>query len=133
MASNSPLDVVRRYFDALSAKDFATVASMMADDIVWHQPGENQFSGTHRGAGAVNDMIGGMMTVSQGSFDLSLVSAPMANGSLVAAPVHFSAEREGASMAMNGVDLLRIDGDHIAEVWLFSADGSAEDAFWGQS
>jgi ketosteroid isomerase-like protein len=133
MASNSPLDVVRRYFDALSAKDFGTVASMLADDIVWHQPGDNQFSGTHHGGSAVNDMIGGMMNVSQGTFELSLVSTPMVNGSLVAAPVHFSAQRDGSSMAMNGVDLIRTEGAQIAEVWLFSADGQAEDAFWGQS
>jgi ketosteroid isomerase-like protein len=133
MVSTSPLDVVRRYFDALSAKDFGTVAALLADDIVWHQPGENQFSGTQSGSSAVNDMIGGMMNVSRGSFELALTSTPMVNGNLVAAPVRFSAEREGASMAMDGVDLLRIDGDQIAEVWLFSADGSAEDAFWGPS
>ena len=133
MASTSPLNVVRQYFDALSAKDFATVASMLADDIVWHQPGDNQFSGTHRGGSAVNDMIGGMMNVSRGTFELSLTSAPMVNGSLVAAPVNFSAQREGASMAMDGIDLLRVEGAQIAEVWLFSADGQDEDAFWGQS
>jgi uncharacterized protein len=57
----------------------------------------------------------------------------MANGNLVAVPVHFTAQREGSSMAMDGVDLLRIEGDQIAEVWLFSADEQAEDTFWGQS
>ena len=132
MASNSPLNVVREYFDALSAKDFAAVAALLADDIVWHQPGGNQFSGTHRGGSAVNDMIGGMMSVSRGTFELSLTSSPMANGNLVAASVHFAAQREESSMAMDGVDLLRIEGDQIAEVWLFSADQQAEDSFWGQ-
>jgi ketosteroid isomerase-like protein len=133
VASNSPLNVVRQYFDALSAKDFGAVAAVLADDIVWHQPGGNQFSGTHRGGSAVNDMIGGMMTISRGTFELSLASSPMANGNLVAVPVHFTAQREGSSMAMDGVDLLRIEGDQIAEVWLFSADEQAEDTFWGQS
>lgn len=37
------------------------------------------------------------------------------------APVHFSAERDGVVMGMNGVDLLWIEGERIAEVWLFSA------------
>jgi len=27
--------------------------------------------------------------------------------------------------------VLRVEGDKIAEVWLFSADQQAEDAFWG--
>jgi ketosteroid isomerase-like protein len=127
----TPLDVANRYFDALSAKDFATVASMFADDIVWHQPGSNRFSGTHRGAAAVGAMIGGMMTASAGTFELALTGAPLANGSLVAVPVHFAGERAGAAMAQDGVDLLRIAGGKIAEAWLFSSDPASEDAFWG--
>ncbi len=36
-----------------------------------------------------------------------------------------------ATMEMDGVDLLRVENGRIAEVWLFSADQKAEDAFWG--
>lgn len=129
--STGPLAVVDKYFDALSGKDFDTVASLFADDIVWHQPGDNRFSGTRRGSAAVNEMIGGMMTVSEGTFELALTSALLANGSLVAAPVHFSATREDAAMSQNGLDLLRVESGRIAEVWLFSSDPSGEDAFWG--
>jgi ketosteroid isomerase-like protein len=129
--TTAPLAVARRYFDALSAKDFATVAAMFADDIVWHQPGDNRFSGTHRGSAAVGEMIGGMMAVSEGTFELSATAAPMVNGTVVAAPVHFSGKRDGAAMAQDGLDLLRIEGDRIAEVWLFSSDPRSEDAFWG--
>jgi ketosteroid isomerase-like protein len=131
MATTSPLDVVNRYFDALSAKDFPTVAGMFADDIVWHQPGGNRFSGTHHGGAAVGEMIGGMMTVSEGTFELTLTGAPLVNGTLVAVPVHFTGKREGATMAQDGIDLLRIEGDKIAEAWLFSSDAQSEDAFWG--
>lgn len=129
--TSTPLGVVRRYFDALSAKDFATVAGMFADDIVWHQPGANRFSGVHHGSAAVGEMIGGMMTVSEGTFDLALTAAPMVNGTSVAVRVHFAGKRNGAAMAQDGIDLLRIEGDRIAEVWLFSSDPEAEDAFWG--
>jgi ketosteroid isomerase-like protein len=131
MNSTGPLAVVGKYFDALSAKDFPTVSGLFAEDIVWHQPGDNQFSGTHRGAAEVNKMIGGMMTVSEGTFELAVTGTPMTNGSLVAVPVRFSGKRTGAAMSQDGVDLLRVDGDRIAEVWLFSADPPAEDAFWG--
>jgi hypothetical protein len=47
--------------------------------------------------------------------------------------VHFTAKRDGAEMSMDGVDVLRIDGDKIAEVWLFSTDQQGEDAFWDAS
>lgn len=129
--STEPLDVARKYFEALSAKDFATVAGMFADDVVWHQPGVNQFSGTRRGGEAVGEMLGGMMSFSQGTFEISLTGPLMANGSLVAAPIRFSGMRHGATVDQNGVDLLRVEGDRIAEVWLFSSDPVEEDAFWG--
>ncbi|MEU4602232.1 nuclear transport factor 2 family protein [Kribbella sp. NPDC023972] len=51
----------------MSAKDFGTVAGLMADDIVWHQPGANRFSGTHQGRAAVDQLLGAMMTVSAGT------------------------------------------------------------------
>src|SRR5689334_11244760 len=105
--SLTPLDVVYKYFDALTAKDFAAVAGLFADDIVWHQPGNNRFSGTHRGSRVVGDMIGGMMAVSEGTFELAPISTPMANGALVAVPVHFEGKRNGAAMSQDGVDLLR--------------------------
>ncbi|MFE8991210.1 hypothetical protein ACFYMI_25930 [Streptomyces collinus] len=35
-------------------------------------------------------------------------------------------------MEMNGVDLLRIEGERVAEVWLFSASQQGEDDFWGK-
>jgi ketosteroid isomerase-like protein len=129
--STGPAGVARKYFEALSAKDFATVAGMFADDIVWHQPGANQFSGTRRGGEAVGEMLGGMMTVSEGTFEISLTGPLMANGTLVAAPIHFGGKRDGAVVDQDGVDMLRVEGDRIAEVWLFSSDPVEEDAFWG--
>ncbi|MFF5521448.1 nuclear transport factor 2 family protein [Streptomyces coeruleorubidus] len=133
MGSTTALRIARQYADAVSAKDFATVTGLFADDIVWHQPGNNRFSGTHRGAAVIGEMFSGMMTVTDGTFALEPTMEPMVNGSLVAAPVHFSAKRDGVEMEMNGVDLLRIEGERVAEVWLFSAGQQGEDDFWGNT
>ena len=83
-------------------------------------PGRNQFSGSHRGATPIGEMFGGVMTVTEGTLALRTTGDPMTNGALVATPVHFSATRNGEEMGMNGVDLLRVEADRIAEVWLFS-------------
>ncbi|TCN35568.1 hypothetical protein EV644_115132 [Kribbella orskensis] len=126
-----PVAVAQQYFDALMAKDFAKVGSFLAPDIVWHQPGANQFSGTQEGADAVNAMIGGMMAASAGTFELELIAPPMLNGDLVAAAIRFGARRDEVEMTMDGVDLLRVAHGQIVEVWLFSGDQKAEDDFWG--
>lgn len=126
------LAVATRYVDALNAGDFATVAGMFADDIVWHQPGSSQISGTYRGAPAVGGLLGNTMTLSEGTLRLAATGAPMVNGNLCAFPIHFSGKRSnGADMSMDGVDVLRIEGEKIAEVWLFSSVQADEDAFWG--
>jgi uncharacterized protein len=131
MTVDSTLAVARKYVDAVAAKDFGAIAGLFAEDIVWHQPGANRFSGTHSGGAAVDKLLGAMMTVSEGTFELSVTGAPMVNADHVSIPVHFAGKRSDAELGQDGVDVLRIDGDRIAEVRLFSSDQDAEDAFWG--
>src|ERR1700754_1748794 len=90
---SSAEQVVRRYFDALAAQDFGTVAASLAEDVVWHQPGANRFSGVQRGAPAAGAMIGGMTEISEGSFALTVTAPLMVNDDTVAAQIHFSAKR----------------------------------------
>ena len=125
------IELVRSYFDAIAKGDFETVGKIFADDIVWHQPGNGSLSGTHRGKEAVYALLGRFMERSGGSFRIDSVGPLMSQGDRVATPLHFSAEKPGASMTMSGVDVLRIEDGRICEVWLFSEDQAAEDAFWG--
>jgi ketosteroid isomerase-like protein len=130
--TTTPLAVATTYFDALESGDFVTVAAQFADDVVWHQPGGNQFSGVHRGSEAVGAMIGGMMSVSEGTFALKRSAPLMVNGDVVAAPVHWTGKRSGAEMDGTGIDVMRVDGGKVVEVWLFTADPAEEDTFWGR-
>lgn len=129
----TPLAVATTYFDALEAGDFATVSAQFADDVVWHQPGGNRFSGAHRGSEAVGAMLGGMMSVSEGTFALKRSAPLMVNGDVVAASVHWTAKRSGAEMDGTGIDLMRVADGKVVEVWLFTADPAEEDTFWGRS
>lgn len=129
--TTQPATIARIYFEALSRGDVPTLMNQFAQDVVWHQPGENRFSGIHRGVDSVGALIGGMMRLSDGSFALEVTGPLMANGDLVAVPVRFTGRREDASMDMSGMDLLTVRDGKIVEMHLFSEDGAAEDAFWG--
>lgn len=129
--TSTPTAVVRGYFDAVARGDLAAVGEALADEIVWHQPGNGSLSGTHRGKEAVFALLGGFMQRSGGSFRIDALGPLMAQGELVAVNLHFCAEKAGASLAMSGIDLLRVRAGQIVEVWLFSEDQAAEDAFWG--
>ena len=61
----------------------ARVGELLAEEVVWHQPGGNRFSGVRQGRDAVFAMLGGMMEASQGSFAIDSVHALMGNGDMV--------------------------------------------------
>ena len=124
-------EIAANYIRAVQTGDQAALASLIAPDIVWHQPGRNKFSGTHHGISAVANMLGGMMETAGGTFAITGVSRYMENGNWVAIELEFAAQREGYLLSQQGLDLLRIENGQIVEARLFSSDQDQEDAFWG--
>lgn len=126
------IEIVKTYFESLAKGDLATLGSLFAEDVVWHQPGNGSLSGTYRGKQELFPLFGKFMEISAGSFKIDRVSEIMGNGNLVSATLHFSASKpNGEKISMNGVDLMRIENGKILEVFLFSGDQAAEDRFWG--
>ena len=127
----SATDVVARYGAAMAAGDMNALKSVLSDQAVWHQPGDNQLSGEHVGPEAIIGHLGRFMEPSGGTFSLTTDSVAEA-GALVATTVRFTASRpEHADLDQHGVDVFRVEGDKIVEIWLMSEDQSAEDQFWG--
>ncbi len=122
--------LIQGYMDALLSGDFETVSSLLADDLIWHQPGSGVLSGTFKGKAAVLTQLPKFSILSEGTFAIDHVDYIADNGNLVVASLHFKAEARGLNIAMNGVDLFRIEGNKIKEIWLFSEDIQAEDDFW---
>lgn len=132
--STTPLiEVVSKYFGALAEGRVQDALSYLDPDVKWFQPGENRFSGTHVGPDAVYALIGGMMTVSQGTFAIAPTGPLMVNGDLVVAPVQFTGDRGDVKLDQAGTDLITVQQGKIVAVHLFSSDGPAEDDFWDPS
>lgn len=125
-------EIAQAYVKAAQTGDQATLGRVLSPDVVWHQPGNNQFSGTHRGMAAVGQMLGQMMAVSKGTFSITGAEHFMANGEWVAVTLQFAGNRDGLTLQQPGVDLLRIVDGKIVEVRLFSSDSAQEDTFWGR-
>ncbi|MCC7142323.1 MAG: nuclear transport factor 2 family protein [Candidatus Eisenbacteria bacterium] len=126
------IDIAKTYIKAVQTGDQATLGDIISPDVIWHQPGNNQFSGTHRSMAAVGPMLGKMMEVSKGTFAITGADDYMANGDWVAITLEFAGEANGIKFKQLGVDLLRIEGGKIVEVRLFSSNQEEEDAFWGR-
>lgn len=126
------IDIAKTYIKAVQTGDQATLGSIISPNVVWHQPGKNRFSGTHRGMAAVGQMLGTMMEVSKGTFAITRADHYMANGDWVAITIEFAGEANNIKLKQPGVDLIRIEGGKIVEVRLFSSDQNQEDELWGQ-
>lgn len=126
------IDIAKAYIKAVQTGDQATLGSLIAADVIWHQPGNNQFSGTHRGMALVGPMLGRMMEVSKGTFAITRADHFMANGDWVAITLEFAGQANGLKLSQPGVDLIRIEGGKVVEVRLFSSNQAQEDAFWGR-
>lgn len=126
----SAIDVVGRYGAAAAAGDMAALAATLTEDAVWHQPGANQLSGDHVGPEAIVAHLGRFMALSGGTFALETESATE-SGNLVSTTVRFTAQRDAAHLDQHGVDIFRVEGDRIAEIWLIGENQAVEDQFWG--
>ena len=124
------VQVVKSYFESLAKGDLQRLSSLLADDIIWHQPGKGELSKRYQGKDEVFSLFGKFMEKSANTFKIDQVERIMSNSDWVSATLHFSAKRGDKSISMAGVDLMRIQNGKIKEVLLFSGDQQAEDAFW---
>lgn len=126
------LSIFNAYNEGLIAGDFPAVFETMADDIIWHQPGQHATSGTHIGKEALGAHLASFAQKTNGTFKV-VTNWVSENGDLVAANVTFLGTRtDGTELDMNGIDLFRIENGKIQEVWLFSSNQELEDEFWGK-
>jgi ketosteroid isomerase-like protein len=124
------MSVFNIYDEALSKGDFAGAFEVMADDIKWHQPGNNPLSGVITGKEALGARLGKFAEKSSGTFRV-ITNWASSNDCFVAANVTFVAEGNNEdNLNMSGIDLFKIEDGRIQEVWLFSSDQNVEDNFW---
>ena len=128
--STKNTEIVREYFNAVANGDLAKLPDLLSETLIWHQPGSSDLSGTHKGRDVVFGLIGKFMERSQGTFKIDSIGNILANGDFVAVTLQFSGKTDSRAMSMAGIDVLRIENGKIQEVWLFSDDQAAEDAFW---
>ena len=128
---SSALDTVNAYFSNLAEGRVPEALALFADDVIWHQPGANKFSGTHTGPDAVASILGQMVEDTSGTFIVAPTGPAMVNEDHVTVPLSFSGTKGNESLNQPGIDLFIVRDGRIAEVYLFSSDPDAEDRFWG--
>jgi uncharacterized protein len=131
MPTAEDVAVVRRLYAAVSAGDLSAIAECFHEEAVWHLPGVNALSGTHRGWSAIRDnLLAKQGPLSGGTFRAQLLDLAVGSEYIVAV-VRATADRAGQRLDQTVCQLMRVQEGKIVEVRGHYSDESALNAFWG--
>lgn len=113
--------IVRDFYAARGRRDWDAVRALLAEDVVWHEGGNQDYSGDHHGREAVAELIAKLVEVTGGTFALE-PSEIISTAEHVAAAVRWRADRSDIHVEGNDLAVYRIAAGRIGEAW-FYADG----------
>lgn len=118
-----------RGYDAFAAGDMATLNEVIADDVVWHAPGDNIITGVYKGKEEVFGLFGKIGQETQGSF-ANEIHDMLANDDHVVALISSTGERNGKKLHAHAVHVMHMRDGQLTEFWNFADDQKAVDDFW---
>ena len=128
--STPDVEVVRRAYAALAAGDMEELEQCFARDAVWHEPGNNIYSGVRVGWPEIRDEFLALLgPLSHGTLRTELVDIAVAEKYVVA--VHRArGKHNGLTLDSTSRDVVLVGRGRIQEVWATHAKQSEVDAFW---
>jgi ketosteroid isomerase-like protein len=132
MSASANEAVARRIFDAFERKDGFALRRLFADDAVWIVPGEGAMSGVYRGRDAIFRFLGRLPKETGGTYSSQLVDA-LASEDRAAALYRASGIRNGRTLDIEQLLLMRIEDGVIREVNAVPLDPQAFDEFWADA
>jgi uncharacterized protein len=130
MAEHPNVARIRDGYAAFSKGDFAVLNELFAEDLLWHQAGQNQLTGDYRGRDAVYAFFGRLMEITAGTFHIDL-QAVFANDEHAVTTVVATGSRDNHSVTVNEAHVFRMRDGKVAEFWDVLSDSSAMDELIG--
>jgi ketosteroid isomerase-like protein len=132
MSAQEDAELVRRGYDAFIAGDMEWLNEHLHDNIVWHVPGDNQFSGDHRGKEAVLAFFANSVQVAIPEIDIHDIVASD-DHVVVLNNVTFKRNDNGKTFTERQVQVFHVAEDKALECWTMGADQHGLDAFLGKA
>ncbi|MGG8409170.1 nuclear transport factor 2 family protein [Streptomyces sp. 12297] len=130
MSEHPDAALVRRGYEAFGKGDMDTMSSLMTADVIHHVPGNNPFSGHHKGRENVLDLYRRLGEETNGTMKADLGTV-LVDGRGHVMTVHtFRADRGNRGIEIQGGLFFTIVGGKISDIDECTADIDEEDAFW---
>jgi ketosteroid isomerase-like protein len=120
----------RRTADAFRARDSEALAQLIADDVIWHVPGDTPLAGEIHGLDALFRWFERLDQVTKGTFML-LEHDVLANDDHVVALSDMWAEIDGLRVSVNVVSVMHFRDGRQLERWFHPSDPAAWNAMLG--
>src|SRR5688572_5879524 len=134
MERNQAVEVLERLHAAQRAfyagGDDAPLRAVLAQDIAWHVPGDNDIAGDYHGLDAVMDYFARRRDFAQRTFRMYPGDVLIGDGDHVAVLTDGAAEIGGVERRWSTVGLYRLRGDRVAECRLLPLDARTFDEIW---
>jgi len=130
MAEHPNVEVTRKALEAFMKGDVQTLASMIAEDAVWHIPGKNRFSGGFRGRDAI---MARFQQIAEAGLKVSMeeIHDIVGNDEHVVALVTLGAEGPDGSARSRSVQVYHVSGGQATEFWGYNENQEGIDALFG--
>jgi len=129
MTEHPNATLIRRGYAAFSAGDVATLTELIAPDAVQHMPGNNRFSGDHRGVQEILTMYGQFAEETQGTFRVELEEL-YANDDTVVTVYHVTGDRGGEHIDTRHALVFTMRDGRAVDLLDIASDPELVDKFW---
>jgi uncharacterized protein len=122
--------VIRRVYQDFESGDLDLLGVVMAQDVVWHEPGRSSLAGDYKGPEAVLAFLGQLKVRSGGTFKIEILDVLTKTERAVVFQRE-TATRNGKSLDVIAAVDFEIHHEKITEVTVYQADTYQFDEFWG--
>ncbi len=129
VGENAYESLIRRTYQDFDSGDLDLLRVVMAEDVVWHEPGRSRLAGDYKGPEAVLGLLATLKSGSGGTFAIEVLDVLSKPERAVVL------QRETAARNRKKLDVIaavefEVHHERITEVTVYQADTYQFDDFW---
>ena len=121
------ITLVNNFFTAYGSNDLGGIKKVLAQNILWHVPGEHPLSGTKKGISEVLDFLG---KLSKGAFKAEPLVMGVNDNYVIDCHRNWSNLKNSENLNAMSCLLWRIEDNQIVEVYNFPENQKDVDTFF---
>jgi len=122
-------DLVRKAYESVGRGDIESAKELLAEDVVFHVPGNSPISGEFTGRDNVFGFLAKNQELSGGTMTIELHDVVATDDHVVALQIN-RAERKGEKLEARVVGVYHVRDGKAAEAWFFTDSQDQNDRFW---